>query len=67
MDLMLFASLYDHRWLAFGWPKLMGYFDVHNDVLTSNLFYAAAYLETQMLTLTLMYSSTEDKLEFTGI
>ena len=46
MDLLLYASLYDYRWLAFGWPKALGYFDVHMDLVTSNLFYAVAYLET---------------------
>ena len=67
MDVMLLASLYDYRWLAFGWPKNLGYFDIHADITTSNLFYAVAYLQTQMLTLALMYSTTEEKLEFTGI
>ena len=67
MECLLFASLYDSRWLAFGWPKDLRYFDIHQDIHTSNLFYAVAYLQTQMLTLALMYSTTDDKLEYIGV
>ena len=66
MEFLFFASLYDYRWLAFGWPKIFGYFDIHADIHTSNLFYAIAYIETQMLALALMHSTTDDKIDFIG-
>lgn len=67
MECLLFLSLYDSRWLFLGWPKYLKYFDIHQDIHTSNIFYAVAYMQTQMLTLALMYSSTEEKLEYIGI
>ena len=64
---MMLASLYDNRWLCFGWLKDLGYFDVHQDMLVSNLFYSISYIETQMLTISLMHYSTEDKIDLVGI
>ena len=45
MECVILLSLYDHRWLFFGWLKKLEIFDIHNDVKFSNLLYGIAYIQ----------------------
>jgi len=47
MEILLVASLYDKRWLLFGWPSRLGLFDIQKAVSTSTLFFILSYLLLQ--------------------
>ena len=60
MECIILLSLYDHRWLLFGWPKKLGIFDIHNDIKFSNLFYGIAYIQIQFLAVCLFGYQSSD-------